>query len=165
MTVLSDLSVFSPPLAWGFYNSLQRKSVASCKEPQVRNYTPLNPPPLFSCADQRWAACRPACFNMNAACFSKLPYNHFQALVPCFILPACPHLGNPALTWSHLALVLVVVFSHFVIFVFFPFQKFQFLLSFNSSFIFVWQQADGVFYSFILPPALLCTFPITKCTR
>lgn len=33
-----------PSLAWGFYNSLRRKSVASCKEPQVRNSTPLHPP-------------------------------------------------------------------------------------------------------------------------
>lgn len=37
--ILSDVSVFPlppPSLAWGFYNSLRTKSVASCKEPQVR---------------------------------------------------------------------------------------------------------------------------------
>lgn len=104
ITLLSDLFVFSPSLAWGFYNSHQRTSVASCTEPQVRNSTPLPPSP-FRCADQHWAAHWSACFNTNAACFS-LPVTT-PGLFSIWFPLAWPHLGNPTLIWFCLALALL----------------------------------------------------------
>lgn len=85
-----------PSLAWGFYNSLRTKSVASCKESQVREIhllllphlscTPFPPsPPVPAVQSDADLLAGPACFNTIAACFfSPLPF---------FFLPFIPTSG------------------------------------------------------------------------
>lgn len=87
MNVMSDLSVFFPPsLAWEFYNSLRRKSVASFKDSQVRNSTPLPPsPPCLLCRPT--LHCSLACRLQHECCMllqpspTPFPCNHFGALL------------------------------------------------------------------------------------
>lgn len=92
VTQIWSVCLLPPSLAWGFYNSLRRKSIASCKEQQVRNSTPLPPSP-FCHADPSWAAHRPACFNTHAACFSSPPVTTSR-LLSFYVLLACPYLDN-----------------------------------------------------------------------
>lgn len=117
ITVLSDCLSSRPlRLAWGFYNSPQRKSAASCKEPQVRKVTPQSHPVFcFLCV-----LCRPrpsclcACSNTNNAC---LP-DHSPAGLPFtpplplespwgFALLSCFH---SLFAWPHLALLMLFRF-------------------------------------------------------
>lgn len=108
MNVMSDLSVFFPPsLAWEFYNSLRRKSVASFKDSQVRNSTPLPPsPPCLLCRPT--LHCSLACRLQHECCMllqpspTPFPCNHFGALLffgvcvcVCARFPCMISLGQP----------------------------------------------------------------------
>lgn len=102
---MSDLSVFFPPsLAWEFYNSLRRKSVASFKDSQVRNSTPLPPsPPCLLCRPT--LHCSLACRLQHECCMllqpspTPFPCNHFGALLflvcVCVRFPCMISLGQP----------------------------------------------------------------------
>lgn len=125
---------FPPSLAWGFYNSLRRKSIASYKEPQVRN-TSLIQLPFLCCADEHWAALRPACFNMNAACFAICPKP--PPGLPPFLFSLHVHTWQSSFDLILLVLVVNVFrcwifLSHFCwLYDLFPFL----LLNFNSFFM------------------------------
>lgn len=106
--VLSDFSCVLPPhLAWGFCNSLRRKSVTSCKDPQVRKFTLSPSPPLFMVWTNT-AAHWSACFSTNAACLSNCC--HSRALQPCCVIPLC--MTTPGWsTWFHSAWSLFAILS------------------------------------------------------
>lgn len=107
---MSDLSVFFPPsLAWEFYNSLRRKSVASFKDSQVRNSTPLPPsPPCLLCRPT--LHCSLACRLQHECCMlfqpspTPFPCNHFGALL-FFGVCVCVRVS---LAWSYLDSLILI---------------------------------------------------------
>lgn len=76
------LLCFLPPsLAWGYYNSLQRKSIASFRSHRSETL-------LLSlrvcCADWYWAASKPASFKTSGACLSN-----FYTCFSCILNRSC----------------------------------------------------------------------------
>lgn len=131
INVLSDLSVFFPSLAWGYYNSLQRKSVASFKSHRSETLLlSLLPACLLVC----WAALILSC---SGVC--KLQHECRMLIQPPSATTLVLHLFVPfLLTRPHLACWEVGVFS----------DIFSFFLSWNYWFPF----------SPIIPAATCCDF-------
>lgn len=121
---------FPPSLAWGFYNSLRRKSIASYKEPQVRNSSLILLPFFFAVQTntELLSGLHASTWMLHA---SPSPPSHLQA----FLLFYSPCMFTPGQSSFDLILLVLVVnafrcwifLSRFVIFV-------DFMTFFLSSF-------------------------------